>query len=317
MMLNTSRRLSQILLLLSALLAVLSVVVLAPEAATKQAQRTFASPEDAAKGLIAALKNSDAGELSSIFGPGSQAVVASGDPVADQRNRERFVALYDEKNGLQDAGAGRKVLVVGPEDYPFPIPIVGTDGSWRFDLKAGREELLNRRIGRNELEAIEVLYAYVDAQRDYATEDRGGQRILQFAQKIRSTPGKKDGLYWEAREGEPESPFGPLAAKADREGYKKLKTGGTPFHGYFFRILKAQGKHAPGGAFDYVVNGKMVLGFAMVAYPAQYGSTGVMTFIVNQDGAVYQKNLGKNTSKAAQAMKLYDPDPTWKKVQAE
>ncbi|HJV65782.1 MAG TPA: DUF2950 domain-containing protein [Geomonas sp.] len=316
MMHITSRRLLQTLLLLAAVLTVLAVVVLAPEAATRQAPKSFSTPEDAGKQLIAALKDNDSRELSAIFGPGSQDLVSSGDPVADRLNREQFVKLYEEKNGIQEVRPGSTVLLVGPEEYPFPIPIVGREGAWHFDAKAGREELLNRRIGRNELEAIDVLYAYLDAQREYAHEDRGGQGILQFAQKIRSTPGKKDGLYWEVQQGEPESPLGPLAARAAREGYLKGKGEvPAPFHGYFFRILKAQGKHATGGDFDYVVNGKMVLGFAMLAYPAQYGSSGVMTFMVNQDGVVYQKNLGKETGKSAQAIKRFDPDPSWKKVE--
>ena len=205
-------------------------------------------------------------ELAAIFGPGSSEIVSSGDPVADQTARERFLRLYDEKNAIETAGNGKAVLSVGNQDYPFPIPVIKKGDAWLFDAMAGKEEILNRRIGRNELEVMQVLRAYVDAQHEYASRQRAG--VMEFAQKIRSTPGKRDGLYWETKEGEEESPFGPLAAKAAREGYTKSKSGNpTPFHGYLFRILKAQGKDAGGGAFDYVVNGRMVLGFALVAYP--------------------------------------------------
>ena len=191
---------------------------------------------------------------------------------------------------------------------------------WRFDTKAGKQEILARRIGRNELSTIQTCLVYVDAQHEYARKDRDKNGLLEYAQKFRSSPGKEDGLYWDTREGEEESPLGPLVAEAVKEGYgrktgKQIAGQPTPYHGYYYRILKAQGKSAPGGAYDYVVNGKMIGGFALVAYPAQYGNSGIMTFIVNQDGAVYQKNLGKNTAKIAQAMESFDPDKTWKKTQ--
>ena len=234
------------------------------------------------------------------------------DPVADKSGRERFVNLYDEKNVIEGADTGRAVLSLGNEDYPFPIPVVKKGKVWRFDARAGKEELLNRRIGRNELEVIDVLHSYVDAQREYAAMDRDSDGVMEFAQKIRSTPGKKDGLYWATKEGEQASPFGPLAAKAAQEGYTKEN---TALYGYYFKVLKAQGKDAEGGAFDYLVNGKMILGFAMVAYPAQYSSSGIMTFIVNQNGIVYQKNLGKNSARIAASMKLFNPDSSWKKVE--
>ena len=314
MMAMTSRTLSVSLFLLLALL-VISTGVPALAASSGKAQKSFASPEEAVKGLVVAVKDNNTKALVAILGPGSQTIVSSGDPVADRAGRERFVKLYDEKNAIEKSGTAKAVLSIGTEDYPFPIPVVKKGGTWRFDAKAGKEEILNRRIGRNELEVIDVLRAYVEAQRDYASMDpmgNGGE----FAQKIRSTPGKKDGLYWEVKEGEVESPFGPLAGEAAREGYSSSKSGNpTPFHGYLFRILKMQGKNADGGAFDYVANNRMVLGFAMVAYPAQYGSSGIMTFIVNQNGVVYQKNLGRNTGKTAAAMKLYNPDKNWKKVE--
>ncbi|MFI5324152.1 MAG: DUF2950 domain-containing protein, partial [Thermodesulfobacteriota bacterium] len=193
--------------------------------------------------------------------------------------------------------------------------IVKKGERWIFDTEAGREEILNRRIGRNELNVIEVLHAYVDAQREYASKDRNGDGSLEFAQKLVSTNGKHDGLYWETKEGEEMSPFGPLAAQAAKEGYnvKPQSDDYSPYHGYFYKILKGQGKSAHGGRYDYVVNGKMILGFALVAYPSKYGSSGIMTFIVNQEGVVYEKDLGKNTADIAQSMKWYDPDGSWKK----
>ena len=220
-------------------------------------------------------------------------------------------------NKLEKETDSKMTLVVGEEEWPFPIPIVKKGESWLFDTKAGKEELLNRRIGRNELNTIQTCLAYVDAQREYAMKDRDGDGLLAYAQKFWSTKGKKDGLYWEAKEGEEQSPLGLGAARAVREGYTPRKPGDkpSPFHGYFYRILKAQGKNAPGGAYDYVVKGKMIGGFALVAYPAEYGASGVMTFIVNHDGVVYEKDLGAETAKIASAMTKFDPDQTWKKAE--
>ncbi len=303
-------------LLLLALFAILALAMPAGAAPAKKTQRSFATPEEAVKALVTALQENNNKELAAIFGPGSQTLISSGDPVADKAGRERFVKLYDEKSVIEGADAGKAVLSIGNEDYPFPIPMVKRGNAWLFDTQAGKEELLDRRIGRNELNVIDVLRAYVDAQREYAAKDRDSNGVLEFAQKLSSTPGKKDGLYWEAKEGEEESPFGPFVAKAAQEGYTKGKSRNPqPFHGYYFKILKAQGKHAEGGAFNYVVNGKMVLGFALVAYPVTYRSSGVMTFMVNQSGVVYQRDLGKNTAKTAAATKLYDPDTSWKKVE--
>jgi len=311
-MFMTFRKYSLSLLLLTAFSVVLTTGVPAQAAPAKNTQKSFASPDEAVKSLMEATRNNDTKELAAILGPGSQKLISSGDPVADKMERERFVKRFDEKSIIAGADTGRAVLTVGNDDYPFPIPVVKKGNAWRFDPRAGKEELLNRRIGRNELDAIDVLRAYVDAQREYAATDWDGDGQWEFAQKVRSTPGKKDGLYWAAKEGETESPFGPLAAKAAKEGYSKES---TALHGYYFKILKAQGKDAEGGAFDYVVNGKMLLGFAMVAYPAQYGSSGIMSFIVNQNGIVYQKNLGKETARIAAALKLYNPDKSWKKVE--
>ena len=209
------------------------------------------------------------------------------------------------------------ILIIGRNDWPFPIPIIKQGQQWIFDTASGKEEILDRRIGRNELYTIQVMLAVVDAQREYAMKDRDGDGLLEYAQKFMSDPDKKNGLYWPAKEGEDPSPLGLLAAKAKREGYSKAQDPEEPqpYHGYFYRILTSQGPNAAGGAFDYIVKGKMIGGFAVVAYPADYGNSGVMTFIVNHDDVVYQKDLGEDTEKEAQAIKLFDPDKTWTKAQ--
>ena len=278
-------------------------------------QKSFASSKQAVSALVAAVQDNNDAELLAILGPGSEDLISSGDKVADQNGRARFLKAYEEKNSLEQEDEGRSVLLVGGKDYPFPFPIVRQGEAWLFDTQAGREEILNRRIGRNELHTIEVMHAYTDAQREYVCLKRNGGSPA-FAQKFASSEGKKDGLYWEVGEREEESPFGPLIARATEEGY----TGGLdedppePFHGYYFKILKAQGEHANGGAFDYVADGKMVLGFALVAYPAKYGSSGIMTFIVNQEGMIYEKDLGEDTTTAA-AWTTFDPDGTWRKYE--
>ncbi len=280
-------------------------------------QKSFKSPEEAVKALVGAVKGNDTTELLAILGPAGKELIFSGDEVADKAGRDRFVRAYEEMNKLVNESETKVILHVGKEEWPSPLPIVKKGEKWFFDTEAGKEEILNRRIGRNELNAIQVCLAYVDAQREYILEDRDEDKLLEYAQKFRSTEGKKDGLYWEAKEGEPQSPLGPLVVKATREGYTGRKAGGkrNPYHGYYYRILKAQGKNAPGGEYDYVVNGKMIGGFALIAYPAEYGNSGVMTFVVNQEGVVYEKNLGEDTEKIAAAMKKYDPDKTWKKVE--
>jgi len=295
----------------------LTVGLALPAAAAKAKQKTFATPEEATSALVAAVKSDNDRELASLFGPGSRILLFSGDKVADRADRQRFTKACDARNAVEYTGPDTVVLHIGDQDYSFPIPLVRKGDRWSFDTKAGREEILNRRIGRNERSVIEVLHNYADAQREYAAMDRDADGILEFAQRLISTKGKKNGLYWEVKEGEKESPFGPLMAKAEQEGYAgKLKADrAEPFHGYYFRVLKAQGKHATGGAFEYVVKGQMILGFALVAYPARYGSSGVMTFIVNQEGVVYEKDLGRETQGKASAMKKYDPDQSWKKIE--
>jgi DUF2950 family protein len=291
--------------------AVISAYSLSIAAAAPQ-QRTFTSADEAVKAAVAAARKGDDKELAAIFGAGSQEILRSGDPVADKQRRADFLKAYDEKNRLVSEGENT-VLVVGKDDWPLPIPLVKKENGWAFDAAKGKEEVLNRRIGQNELNAIQVALAYVDVQREYAMKDRDGDGLLEYAQSFRSDPGKKNGLYWPAKSNEEQSPMGEFAARAVKEGYKPGDKP-IPFHGYYYRILKGQGKDAPGGAYSYLVKGSMIGGFALVAYPAEYGNSGVMTFIVNHDGKVFQKDLGKNTASLAQTMKEYNPDRTWVEV---
>jgi len=279
-------------------------------------QKSFASPEEAVNALVDAVKADDKKEMLAILGSGGKELISSGDEVADKAGREKFLKAYDEMNKIEKASAGKMILHIGKDNWSLPIPVVEKSNKWVFDTKAGKEEILNRRIGRNELNVIEVLHAYVDAQCEYASKDRNGDGVAQFAPKIISTEGKHNGLYWQAKEGEEMSPLGPFVAQAASEGYAEKGKGVnlSPFHGYYYRILKGQGKNAAGGAYDYVVKGKMILGYALVAYPAQYGNSGIMSFIVNQAGVIYEKNLGKNTVNIAKALKKFDPDKTWQKV---
>lgn len=282
------------------------------------APRNFRSPEAAAAALASAARADDGRALLRILGSVGRKLVYSGDKVADRNGRTKFAAAFDAFHKIEPQGATRATLIVGRDAWPFPIPLVKHGASWRFDTKAGAQEILDRRIGRNELNAIQVARAYVDAQRDYATADRQGDGLREYAQHFVSTAGKHDGLYWLAAPGEPESPMGPLVAAARAQGYGPAAQSQNPppphpqpYHGYYYRILKQQGANAPGGAMDYVFNGHMIGGFALVAYPAKWGDSGIMTFIVNQDGVVYQKNLGPNTAALARAITAYDPDSSW------
>jgi hypothetical protein len=299
------------------LLAVLvSLVALAAAAfaQTAAAQKTFGAPDEAVKELAAAAKANDGKALLALLGNAAKGVIYSGDAVADRAARERFANAYEEANKLEPAGDAKMTLSVGKDAWPFPIPLVKTAAGWRFDAKQGAEELINRRIGRNELSVIQVAEAYVDAQRDYYLLNPAHDKLLHYAQKFVSAKGRRDGLYYPTRAGEQPSPLGELFASARAEGYKP----GTPtkpnaYYGYYYRILKAQGADAPGGAYEYVAGGKMIGGFALVAFPASYGNSGVMTFIVNHDGVVYQKDLGPGTAAIARKMTKFNPDATWKR----
>jgi Protein of unknown function (DUF2950) len=277
------------------------------------AQKSFTSLDDAVNALVAAIRAADRKGLVEILGPKGGPLVGSGDVVADRAAFQRFVGAYDRAHRLE-GGGGKVVLYVGDDDFPFPIPLVPDGSRWLWDTDAGDDELLTRRIGKNELSAIQVCLAYVDAQREYYSKGAG---LLEYAQRLESTKGKHDGLFWETRPGEPESPLGPLVARARAAGYQLPPRGGpAPYHGYLYRILFGQGPDAPGGAYDFVVRGHMIGGFALVAFPASYGVSGIMTFIVNQDGIVYQKDLGPKTAQVANAMKSYNPDQTWAQAEA-
>ena len=276
-------------------------------------QATFATPEEAAAALLEAARVGG-DPLVKIFGPESRRFLTSGDKVADRISRENFVAGYADAHRLETLADGRVILHVGKDDWPLPIPLVKDGAAWRFDVRAGREEIENRRVGRNELAAIQVCLAFVDAQHEYASEDRDGDGIRAYSQRFVSRKGKKDGLYWPSGPGEAESPLGALFAAARAEGYSANEAGPTPYHGYIYRILTKQGDQAPGRAYNYVIRGKMIGGFALVAYPVRYGVSGVMTFIVNHGGVVYQKDLGPDTAALAAKMTTFNPDPSWTKL---
>jgi hypothetical protein len=281
-------------------------------------QRLFSSPEDALRTLHEAVKTNDKASIDHIFGPSGKDL-RSDDKVQDAAEFDEFAKHMAEKTDLVKENDSKLILHVGKENWPFPIPLVKYNDQWFFDTEAGKEEILNRRIGENELTAILVCRTYVNAQRDYALKDWDGDEIFAYAQKLRSDRGKRNGLFWRAAPGEKMSPLGELVAQARMEGYKKEKATfkeemPIPFHGYYFKILTRQGKNAPGGRYNYIINGNMVGGFALIAFPSNWGKSGVMTFIVNQQGKVYQKNLGPNTTKVAREMKSYNPDKTWAPV---
>ena len=295
------------------LAATLIAAAASPMALAADKQKTFSSPEDAAKALAAASGAGDAKSLESILGPGSASLIRSGDAVADRRGRERFAKAYEEASKVARQGDAKAILLIGKDEWPMPIPIVKGKDGWRFDAKQGREEVLNRRIGRNELSAVQAMLAYVDAQREYYLRNPRGDKLLHYAQKFGSAPGKRDGLYFSTKAGESPSPLGPLFATAKAQGYTKDGDDlPDPYHGYRYRILKRQGTDAPGGAYDYVVQGRMIGGFALIAWPASYGSSGVMTFIVNHEGVVYEMVLGPGTAAAAGKITRFNPDKSWK-----
>ena len=290
-----------------------------PICVSAQEEQTFNSPNDAVNALVAAATNHDTNALHLIFGPAGHELI-SPDVVQATEEYKMFVQHLTEKTVLTTNSDSNITLEVGTNGWPFPIPLVKQNGQWLFDTAAGSEEILARRIGRDEIGAINVCNAYVEAQREYASQDRLGDGVLAYAQFLRSTPGTHDGLFWPAKQlGEELSPLGPLIAQARVDGYhrtaKMLNDEEAPYHGYYFKILTRQGKHAPGGKYDYIINGHMIAGFALVAWPAEWGNTGVMTFIVNQQGTIYQKNLGTKTGKIARAMTIYDSNDSWTSTQ--
>jgi hypothetical protein len=298
------------------LLVLLAAVLAATGArAATQSQKTFATPEDAASALVQAIKAHDRAATLAVLGNAGE-WMSSGDAVADNATADRFVSAYEAKHTIvRDGDAAR--LTIGNDDFPFAFPIVKSGERWRFDTAAGKEELLARRVGQNEIDTIQVLRAIVDAQREYASEDRNGDGVLAYAQKFASSAGKRDGLYWPVKTGEPPSPLGELVVRAAGEGYQKKDREAVPYHGYYYRILKGQSKNAESGALDYVVHGRAIGGFAVVAWPAKYGNSGIMTFIVNQDGKVYQADLGPTTPAQASKMTRFDPGTGWVPIVAK
>jgi hypothetical protein len=289
----------------------LTAAVLALAMAAAHAQQSFKTAEEAADALVSAAKTGDRKAVLTVLGQKGADIVSSGDPVADASARNRVIEAYNAKHQMAMEGTDKAVLIIGHEDWPFPIPLVRKDGTWRFDTAAGREEILYRRIGRNELSAIQACLAYVDAQQEYAERGIAGNGV--YAQRIVSGPGKNDGLYWPAQPSEDDSPLGELAASAAAEGYR-VGQQRAPYHGYYYKVLTRQGPNAAGGALDYIVRGRMIGGFALVAYPAEYRNSGVMTFLVNHRGDVYEKDLGPNTAHIVAGITAFNPDNTWRRV---
>jgi hypothetical protein len=308
-----------LLLPIATLLAAVTLLVPFPTQAAQSANtgKRFPSPEQAVAALRSATAAANTNALREILGPNA-GELQNPDRVQATNELKTFSSALAQTNHLLHISDTFVVLEVGNDLWPFPVPIVKKDGSWYFDTDVGKDELLSRRVGKNELSTIPVMLAYVDAQREYATIDHDGDEVLEYAQRLVSSPGKQDGLYWPSDIDEEESPLGPMVAYAQEEGYSpelraEDETERGPFHGYYFKILTRQGKHAPGGKYHYVINGNMIGGFAMLAWPAQYGDSGITTFIVNQQGLVYQKDLGPATGKIAKKLNEYDPDPTWKR----
>ena len=290
-----------------------AAVAILASVSVASAQQSFKSPEDAAQALVNAAKDNWPKGVIAVLGPDADEIVSSGDKTSDEAMREKFLAAFDARHEVKQEGDDKAVMIIGKDDFPFPIPLRRKGAAWKFDTATGRLEILYRRIGRNEINAIKASLAYVDAQNEYAEKNPEGAGSATYAQRIVSRPGKKDGLYWPAAPGEEESPLGEPVAQASKEGYS---IGGerVPYHGYYYKILTRQGSMAAGGEVDYVVRGKMIGGFALVAYPAEYGNSGVMTFLVNHAGEVFQKDLGERTARIAERMTSFNPDQTWKKV---
>jgi len=292
-----------------------AILLMGPSCSRTPTQSKFATPDDAAKTLVQALKAENMEQIASIFGRKTVEAVASGDTVSDKRDREVVRLAMEQSWRWAPLGPDRQELIIGDEQWPFPVPLAKSGDQWVFDGEAGKQEVIARRIGRNELGVIDLCRWYVDVQKEYAAEPHDGKQAGLYAQRLRSTRGHQDGLYWETNPDEKPSPLGDLVAEAAEEGYAKNQTESSPFWGYRFRILTGQGGAAPGGKKNYVVNGDMPGGFGLVAYPARYGSSGIMTFIVNQDRVVYQKDLGKDTLSLAANMTEYKPDSSWASVQ--
>ncbi len=282
-------------------------------------QKTYASPQEAVEALLVAFKTEDEAALLDIFGHDHEKLIRVSDKVAQSEAFQQLYEAAQESRELHEQGTDRSILVIGRKAWPFPIPLVKNHERWRFDTAAGEEEIFHRRMGANELATIDVCQTYVTAQVEYAGEDRDGDEVLEYAQHIASMPGQRDGLYWrvDPENGEPLSPFGPLAAEASAYAAAGKKVGqAIPFNGYFFRILTRQGEHVPGGKYDYVINGNLIAGFALVAWPADYGSSGIMTFMVSHHGKLMEKDLGERTGEVMRNVDAYDPDPTWARVEA-
>jgi len=295
------------------LLALLILVVSTQSGCTRPvSQKDFTSPEEAVQALISAAKSEDVRALLEVLGKEAEPALKSGDPVQDKNSREKFLQEYERAHAL-DTGENGTTLEVGSDRWPFPFPIVQHEGRWKFDSVAGTEEIVNRRVGANELATIQSCLAFVDAEREYYVRNPEHDPLLHYAQKLISDGGHKDGLYWPTQDSEPQSPLGEEFAHARSEGYFAEGTSkAAPYHGYVYRLLRSQGPNAAGGAYDYLVRDKMLGGFALIASPAEYGNSGVMTFLVNHDGAVYSKDLGADTAKAALAIQSFDPDQSWK-----
>jgi hypothetical protein len=300
--------------LTAGVLMIVAVPLAAQNPAGQQAQKRFATAEEAVQATIKAAKTNNRTEMLAILGADAGDLLSSGDKIADRRARQLILVALNEKWSLANQGPNTKTLIIGNEEWPYPIPLVKEKTGWRFDTAAGRKEILYRRVGRNELSTIKACRVYVTAQNEYSERGHDGKQAGLFAQKIASDAGKQDGLFWKTGPGEPLSPLGEFAAQASSEGYSRSGADPTPFHGYLFRLLKGQGPAAPGGAKSYVSNGEMKGGFALVAYPAEYRNSGVMTFIVNQEGIVHEKDLGEKTAQVASQMTEYNPDSSWQKT---
>lgn len=312
-MLSTSSKLFR-----AAFSLAIGVIAAATLGGCTSAPETFPTPEAAVDALVAAVRSNNEPQMERILGNDSKDLISSGDAVADANGRAKFLQVYDEKHSLTPNGDDDMTLVVGNNDWPLPVPIVKNDKGWYFDTATGLDEVLSRRIGRNELATIQVCLAIADAERDYASADFDGNGWREYAQKFFSTPGKKDGLYWPAAAGEPDSPLGALAAEASAEGYKRdANSGPQPYHGYYYKILTEQGPDAMGGAMSYICHGHMIGGFAVVAWPAEYGNSGLKTFIVNHQGILYERDLGDDTARLAKEMKAYNPGPGWVPIASE